>query len=174
MRCLSSRSHCYNNIKQKYYAPVINLGYDNNMNITIAGDHYTTELIAKLKLLLEQKGFTIEDKGSKSKEDIKTLQEIIPAVTKSVNGGEAEFGILVCGTGVGVEIGANRLKGIRASLCRDAEQAKNARVYDNANVLCLGSWYNDSFEEILDSWTLNKFDGDEKRTQMLKDFDELV
>ena len=144
------------------------------MNITIAGDHYTTELIAKLKQLLEEKGFAVNDKGSASKEDKKTLQEIIPAVTKSVSNGSSQFGVLACGTGVGVEIGANRFKGIRASLCRDAEQTKNARIYDNANVLCLGSWYGDDFEAILDAWLSNEFDGDEHRTQMLKDFDELV
>lgn len=113
------------------------------------------------------------DLGTKSADRKISLQEIIPAVAHKVQSGEADFGILACGTGVGVEIGANRFKGIRASLCRDAEQAKNARVYDNANLLCLGSWYKDDFEAILTSWLENKFDGDPKRTQMLKDFDEL-
>jgi len=143
------------------------------MKITIAGDHYTPELMATVKQLIQQKGYDVEDKGSASKEDRRTLQEIIPAVALSVSDGSSHFGVLACGTGVGVEIGANRYKGIRASLCRDAEQAKNARIYDNANVLCLGSWYEDDFEAIVDAWLSNEFDGDEERTQMLKDFDEL-
>lgn len=144
------------------------------MKIVIAGDHYASELMAKIKKLIEQKGFSVENKGSKSKEDKKTLQEIIPSVTLSVSNGASQFGVLACGTGVGVEIGANRFKGIRASLCRDAEQAKNARIYDNANVLCLGSWYDDDFEAILSAWLSNEFDGDEQRTQMLQDFDKLA
>lgn len=143
------------------------------MTTVIAGDHYAVGLIEKLVALLEAKGFEIENLGTKSADVKISLQEIIPAVTHKVQSGEADFGILACGTGVGVEIGANRFKGIRASLCRDVEQAKNARVYDNANVLCLGSWYKDDFEQILKAWLDNEFDGNEMRTQMLKDFDEL-
>ena len=100
-----------------------------------------------------------------------SLREIIPAVCNPVRQGKAESGILICGTGAGVEIGANRFKGIRASLCTTAKQAENARIYDNANVLCLSSWLTDDPSEILDAWFSNKFDGDEGRSQMLKDFD---
>lgn len=143
------------------------------MKVIVAGDHYTVELIEKLASLLANKNIEVEDVGTKSADIKISLQGIIPAVARKVQSGEADFGILACGTGVGVEIGANRFKGIRASLCRDAEQAKNARVYDDANVLCLGSWYKDDFEQILIAWLENEFDGDDKRTQMLKDFDEL-
>lgn len=144
------------------------------MNIAIAGDHYTVELIHKLESVLKNQDISYEDLGTKNKDIKISLQEIIPAVTKKIQDGSADFGILACGTGVGVEIGANRFKGVRASLCRDTEQAKNARIYDNANVLCLGSWYEDDFEEILEAFLTSTFDGNEKRANMLKDFDTLA
>ncbi len=143
------------------------------MKFFIAGDHYAAGLMSKLSQQLTDQNIETENVGSKNENDKFDLQTIIPAVTKQVLDGKADFGILACGTGVGVEIGANRYKGIRASLCRDAEQAKNARVYDNANVLCLGSWYEDEFIAILNAWLDNKFDGNQNRTQMLKAFDEL-
>lgn len=144
------------------------------MKISIAGDHYAVDLVKKLVLLLEERGAEVHNLGTKSADVKISLQEIIPAVAHEVQSGEADLGILVCGTGVGVEIGANRFKGIRASLCRDVEQAKNARVYDNTNVLCFGSWYEDDFEDILATWLDSEFDGNEKRAQMLRDFDEMV
>lgn len=142
------------------------------MKVAIAGDHYAVELIGKLTAFLKANNFELENLGTKSPGIKISLQEIIPAVIRKVLSDEAAFGILACGTGVGVEIGANKFKGIRASLCRDAEQAKNARIYDNANVLCLGSWYKDDFNQILQAWLENEFDGDEKRRQMLVNFDE--
>lgn len=144
------------------------------MKIAIAGDHYTVDLINKLASFLEKRKIEFTNLGTTNADVKISLQEIIPAVAGEVKSSQADFGILACGTGVGVEIGANRFNGIRASLCRDAKQAENARIYDNANVLCLGSWYNDDFEAILNAWLDNNFDGDEKRTQMLKDFDKLA
>lgn len=144
------------------------------MKIAIAGDHYAVDLIEKLTVMLQERGFETHNLGTKSADVKISLQEIIPAVAHEIHSSEADLGILVCGTGVGVEIGANRFTGIRASLCRDAEQARNARIYDNANVLCFGSWYKDDFESILTAWLDNEFDGNEKRTQMLRDFDEMV
>jgi ribose 5-phosphate isomerase B len=143
------------------------------MKIAIAGDHYTVELIRTIETALKSRGVEVVNLGTNDAEVKVSLQEIIPAVAKKVQKQETSSGILACGTGVGVEIGANRFKGVRASLCRDAEQAKNARIYDDANVLCLGSWYKDDFEAILSAWLDNQFDGNEKRAQMLKDFDEM-
>lgn len=144
------------------------------MKVVIAGDHYAVELMNKIQRILKSKRITVENVGTDSENVKVSLQEIIPKVTNSVRNSEADFGILACGTGVGVEIGANRFKGVRASLCRDAEQAKYARVYDNANVLCLGSWYKDDFEAILEAWLTNIFDGDKNRARMLEDFDSLA
>lgn len=144
------------------------------MRIAIAGDHFTVDVVNHIKLLLKSKNIEAIDLGTDSKNIKISLQEIIPAVAKKIQNGEVDFGILACGTGVGVEIGANRFKGVRASLCRDAEQAKNARIYDNANLLCIGSWYKDDFDQILEAWLSYKFDNDEERAKMLKDFDSLA
>lgn len=143
------------------------------MKVAIAGDHYTVELVDKIISILKARSVEILNLGTTSPDVKISLQQIIPAVANKVQSGEMDMGILICGTGVGVEIGANRIKGIRASLCRDTEQAKNARIYDNVNVLCLGSWYKDEFEQIVEAWLDSQFDGDEKRAQMLKDFDKL-
>jgi ribose 5-phosphate isomerase B len=140
--------------------------------IYVAGDHYAVELVSRIKDYLETHSVEFEDLGTQDKNQKISLQEIIPAVTNKVLQDKDSSGILVCGTGVGVEVGANKFKGIRASLCRDAKQAEYARVYDNANVLCLASWLTDNPDETLESWLKFKFDGDEKRTQMLKDFEE--
>lgn len=110
------------------------------MKAAIAGDHYTVDLIITIMAALQTKGISVENYGTSNKDTQISLQEIIPAVARKVQNGDVDFGVLACGTGVGVEIGANRFKGIRASLCRDADQTKNARVYDDANVLCLMSW----------------------------------
>lgn len=140
--------------------------------IYIAGDHLTIELMQQLEGYLTSKGLEYKNLGAKSAEEITQLQKIIPAVTQYVRIDDTSSGVLACGTGTGVEIGANRFRGIRASLCRDAEQAKNARIYDNANVLCLGSWYQNDVAAIMDAWLSNKFGGDESLSQMLRDFDE--
>ncbi len=139
--------------------------------IYIAGDHYAVELAAKVKAHLHKRGIAYKDLGAQNAAKKVTLQQIIPAVTEKVLADAGSSGILICGTGVGVEVGANKFTGIRASLCRDGKQAEFARVYDNANVLALGSWLTDEPGEILDAWLAHHFDGDAGRTQMLKDFD---
>ncbi len=143
----------------------------NDMKIALAGDHYTVKLIGGIENQLHDLGIQFINFGTQSESEKISLQSIIPAVVNHVLAGKADIGILACGTGVGVEIGANRFKGIRASLCRDVTQAKNARMYDNANALCLGAWYDDPFDDILSAWLNSEFDGSSKRQQMLKDFD---
>ena len=141
------------------------------MKLIIAGDHYTVDLMVKIEKYLSLKRIEFENVGTMDAGKKVSLQEIIPAACKAVRQGNAHSGILVCGTGAGVEIGANRFKGIRASLCVASKQAENARIYDNANVLCLSSWLTEDPSEILEAWLSNTFDGDTGRTQMLKDFD---
>jgi ribose 5-phosphate isomerase B len=141
------------------------------MKAVVAGDHFASDLAKKLSDRLSANNVDAINIGSQSEKDEKSLQEIIPLIVNRIIADEVDFGVLICGTGVGVEIGANQFKGIRASLCRDGQQARNSRVYDNANVLCLGSWYDDDFPAIIDAWLANAFDGDEGRIQMLKDFD---
>lgn len=69
-------------------------------------------------------------------------------------------GILICGSGIGMSIGANRFKGIRAALCRTVKEAEYSRKDNNSNILCLGAKFNiDKPEDILETWLSTKFEG---------------
>lgn len=139
--------------------------------IYVAGDHYAVELVGQITAWLEKNGKEFENLGSKSGDDKLSLQEMIPRVVEKVKENEHNFGILVCGTGVGVEVGANRFKGIRASLANTAQIAEWARNKDNANVLCLSSWAEPKVGEVLEAWFNTEYDGDQNRLEMLKEFD---
>ena len=140
------------------------------MKIYIAGDHYAVDLVEKVINCLDKNSINYENLGALEESTKVPLQEIIPKVTAASKDTE-NFGILICGTGAGVEIGANRFKGIRASLCIDPKQAEYARVYDKANILCLSSWITKDPTTILDAWFSAKYDGNESRLKMFEDFD---
>ena len=138
----------------------------------LAGDHYSIELVNQIADYCKEHTIEFTNVGVISANTKVKLQDIVPKVAESVRSGGADSGILICGTGAGVEIGANRFKGVRASLCVDPKQAEYAKVYDNANVLCLSSWLTKDPAKILDAWFNNEFDGNEGRARMLEDFDE--
>lgn len=127
--------------------------------IFMAGDHYAFPLVERIVQFLSAKDIDHENMGARSADEPVTLQQIIPAVIERVRQDPSATGVLICGTGAGVEIGANRFHGIRASLCVTPEQAKNARIYDNGNVLCLGSWLTEDPAPILEAWLSHEFDG---------------
>lgn len=81
---------------------------------------------------------------------------------------EKTFGILLCGSGIGVSIVANRFKGIRAALCRDEEDAKMSRLHNNANVLCLGGRRNsiDEIKKMTDVFLSTEFEGGRHQTRI--------
>lgn len=139
--------------------------------VYVAGDHYAVELVAKIEKFLEERKIEFKNIGTKNSDQKLPLEQMIPLLTRSVLENETNSGILVCGTGAGVEIGANRYAGIRASLCVLPKQAEYARVYDNANVLCLSSWLTEDPGPILEAWLANSFDGNEDRKKMIQEFD---
>ena len=136
----------------------------------VAGDHYAVNLAQKVAELLSEKGLDVENVGSKSADQKLSLQEMIPRITKNVS--DEVTGVLICGTGVGVEVGANRFKGVRASLCTNAITAEDARKYDKANVLCLSAWQTEDPEQIIEAWLATEYDGNESRLKMFEAFDE--
>lgn len=142
--------------------------------ISVAGDAYGEPALTQIRAFLKKAELAFQEFGYKSGENPSAkLEEFIPLVANSVRTGETDGGILVCGTGVGVEIGANRFPGIRASLCMTPQAAEWARVYDDANVLCVASWAADDLdlEEILSTWYRASYDGDVGRRAMLEAFD---
>ncbi len=105
--------------------------------IAIAADHAGFDLKSALSEELRQAGFAVLDLGTNSADSV-DYPDFGDALAGAVAGGRVGRGVLVCGTGIGISIAANRHKGIRAALCRDATDARLAREHNDANVLVLG------------------------------------
>ena len=108
------------------------------MRIAIAADHAGFKLKQELLEYLRGLGHTVIDLGTNS-EDPVDYPDYAEAVGKAVLGGTAERGILICGSGVGASVAANKLKGIRAGLCHDTYSAHQGVEHDDMNVLVLGA-----------------------------------
>ena len=107
------------------------------MRIIVASDHGGLRLKKELVESLRKQGHEIEDIGTQTEASC-DYPDFAHAVAKSVVGGKSERGILVCGTGVGMSVAANRHAGIRAVLCSDTYTAKLSRSHNDSNVLCIG------------------------------------
>jgi len=108
------------------------------MKIAIGSDHAGFSLKEAIKEHLETRGIEYKDFGSYSPESC-DYPDIAKEVAIALKNGEFEFGILICGTGIGISIAANKVKGIRAALCHDTFSAKAARAHNNANILAMGA-----------------------------------
>ena len=107
------------------------------VRLALASDHGGFELKEKIKKELESTENDITDLGVHSPEST-DYPDLAHALAETIARGDAHFGILVCGTGIGVSIAANRHQGIRAALCTDPYMARMSREHNDANVLCLG------------------------------------
>lgn len=107
------------------------------MKLIIGADHGGFELKKEIISYLSKKGYELEDVGCY---DINSVDypDIAVKLCKKVLAKEGEFGILICGTGIGISISANKIPGIRAALCTDEFCARATRAHNDANVLCLG------------------------------------
>ena len=105
--------------------------------IAIGCDHGGFELAKKIMEYFEQNGIEYKNFGTYGGEAVDYPDIALP-LSKSVAQGECEKGILVCGTGIGMSLAANKVKGIRAAVCTDHFSVKFTRLHNNANVLCLG------------------------------------
>lgn len=109
------------------------------MKISIGADHAGYDLKAQLIGLIEKLGHTVHDVGTFEPGKPDDYPDYAALVARDVRSGEAERGILVCGSGVGVSVAANKFKGIRAGLCHDHYSAHQGVEHDDMNVLVLGS-----------------------------------
>jgi len=107
------------------------------MRIALGSDHGGFELKERIRRLLDGMGYSVEDVGCHSTDPV-DYPEPGRRVAELVASGECERGILVCGTGIGMSIVANRKPGIRAALCHEPYTARLSREHNDANVLCLG------------------------------------
>jgi ribose 5-phosphate isomerase B len=108
------------------------------MKLAIGGDHAGFALKGPLIDFLRQEGQSVHDFGAYTPDPV-DFPDITRAVCGALKRGEAERGVLVCGTGVGACIAANKLPGIRAAVCHDAYSAHQCVEHDDVNVLCLGA-----------------------------------
>ena len=107
------------------------------MKISIGADHGGYQLKESVLQLIRDLGFQCIDRGTDSAQSV-NYPDFAAAVTDDVLSGTADRGILICGTGIGMSMAANRKKGIRAALCHESFGARMSREHNNANVLCLG------------------------------------
>lgn len=106
--------------------------------IVLACDHAAVELKKKVIAHLEGLGHTTIDVGTHTTDSC-AYPEYASAACKKIQGGEAELGILICGTGIGMGMAANKHRGVRAAICSDTFSAAATRLHNNANVLCFGA-----------------------------------
>ena len=128
--------------------------------IVISSDHGGFELKDKLVQYLEAKPVDLLDLGVHTAESV-DYPDRAHAVAEAVLSKQADFGIVICGTGIGVSMAANRHRGIRAALCTDPYMARMSRAHNDANVLCLGGRIISPSlaEEIVDAFLSGAFDG---------------
>jgi ribose 5-phosphate isomerase B len=107
------------------------------VKVAVASDHAGLGLKKELLAALEARGAERLDLGAYSGESV-DYPDFASEVARKVTAGEARFGVLVCGTGIGMSIVANKHHGIRAALCTTEFEARMARAHNDANVLCLG------------------------------------
>ena len=105
--------------------------------ITIGCDHAAYELKCKVIAHLQERGVEVIDMGTHSTESC-NYPDFAHAVCKNVQDGVTELGILICGTGIGMSMAANKHKGIRAAACSDTFSARLTRQHNDANILCFG------------------------------------
>jgi ribose 5-phosphate isomerase B len=108
------------------------------MRIIVGADHAGFHLKGPVVRALRVWGHTVEDAGAHSADPV-DFPDIARTVCTAVQGGQAERGIMVCGTGIGACIAANKIAGIRAALCHDVHSAHQCVEHDDANVCCLGA-----------------------------------
>ena len=130
------------------------------MNVVIGSDHGGYDLKAHLVSKLERQGRQVEDLGCHSSESV-DYPDFAEQVCKRVIDDQNSLGILICGTGIGMSLAANRNYEIRAALCHDEFSAQMSREHNNANILCLGARVIGTglAESIVDTWLNSSFSG---------------
>lgn len=136
--------------------------------IAIGCDHGAIELKEQLIQHLEKRGLQIEDVGCYDKQSC-DYPVYAHKVAELINEGKCDTGILLCGTGIGMSMAANKIKGIRAALCSDCFSAQATREHNNANVLCLGARVigPELAFRIADTFLEAKFSNDERHVRRI-------
>jgi ribose 5-phosphate isomerase B len=134
--------------------------------VAIGADHAGFDLKSSLSSVLKDLGYSVLDFGTDGPDSV-DYPDFADAVSKAVTDGTAKTGILVCGSGIGMSIGANRHAGVRAALCHDEETARLARAHNDANVLVLGARLTDAnlAGRCVEIFFSTEFDGGERHAR---------
>lgn len=127
--------------------------------IAVGSDHRGYRVRQRIMKFLKEQDYSYKDFGAPDEQPV-DYPDVARLVGEEVSRGEAEKGILVCGTGIGVCIAANKIKGIRAAMCYDTFCALRSRQHNNANILCLSGDVADvAIEEIVKIFLETEFEG---------------
>ena len=144
------------------------------MKIGIGNDHTAVDLNYTIKEYLESKGYEVVNYGTEDRErcDYPIYGE---KVANAVASGEVDLGILTCGTGVGISLAANKVKGIRAVVCSEPYTAKLSRMHNNTNILAFGARVvgPELAKMIVDEWLNAKYEGGrhQRRVDMISEIE---
>ena len=138
------------------------------MKITIGSDHGAVELKDEVKKVLAELGVEVNDVGTFGAVSV-DYPDIAKKVCAEVLGGKSERGVVLCGTGIGISIAANKIRGIRCALCNDVFSAKMSREHNDANVLAMGGRVLGvgPAREIVTAWINTDFSGDERHKRRI-------
>ena len=143
------------------------------MKYFIGTDHAGFEVKPFVIDYLKNKGIEVEDLGTYSSESV-DYPDYAHKVAKAVLENPGTMGILICGSGIGMSLAANKHKGIRAALCHDYYTAEMARRHNNANILCFGARIvgKGEIESILEAWLTHEFEGGrhQRRVEKIDNF----
>jgi len=144
------------------------------MKIGIGNDHTAVEMKKVIKVFLEEKGYEVIDYGTDTTEAF-DYPVSAKAVAMAVTNNEADLGILICGTGVGMSLAANKVKGIRATACCEPLTARLSKEHNNTNILTFGARIigTEMAKTIVTEWLDAKFQGErhQKRVDMITDIE---
>ena len=144
------------------------------MKLVVGSDHAAYELKEAIKEKLTAEGHEVIDVGCDSTESV-DYPKYGHAVGRAVASGDAERGIAVCGSGIGISIACNKVPGIRAALCTSVEMAEMCRRHNNANVVCMGARMisRELAFDIIDKWMTTDFEGGKhlRRINEIEDLD---
>ena len=137
--------------------------------LAIGCDHGGFELKEHILKHLKNKGLEVKDFGCYDENSV-DYPDIAEKVGRVVSSGECESGILICGTGIGISIAANKIKGIRAALCSDVYSAKMTKEHNNANIICMGGRVigRELAFMIVDTWLEAEFQGGRHQARIEK------
>lgn len=145
------------------------------MKIALGADHAGYELKDKIKAHLQENGIDVHDEGTSSGESV-DYPDFARLVAHDVQKGRADLGILVCGSGIGMAIAANKVAGVRAANVSTAYEAQMCREHNNANVLALGARILNSEQAvaIVDTWLSTQFAGGrhERRVEKISELEK--